>query len=287
MASVLSLPTRPAERGGWTNQELAELYRAAENLTRAGLPIGAESGLSDEGHPWHVFYREDVQEVIVHFARIDGVFIAASAATDEVVDGTSFRDVIHQLLRRQPFILPMPVRDGGDLFLHPCVALTAFIATAYLMSSGENAQPAGDPKASGREGPVGEGEREAVERDDLAEPRQIPREEAAKLAEQNRAQGNQQEVGNAAGLELSAVQNAVIASALAVAVARASMPHEAAEEVVGEDAQQPVGEVPADTNEDVAGQPAPGAGREDLRPRDPRGARRNPAGAGSSDRCAE
>ena len=222
MASVVSLPERSLGQAGWSNQELAELYRAAENLTQAGLPVGAESGVTDEGHPWYIFYREDVQEVIVHFARVDGMFIAASAATDDVVHGQSFRSVIHQLLRRQPFVLPMPARAGGDLFLHPSVVLTAFIATAYMMSTGEAGQTAED-EADGAEAlsdaeSVSDAEsgRAPSFRNEVAARLEAL---AAKIAGLGRSPTAQQDAATNSAIELSTVQTAAMASVLAVATA--------------------------------------------------------------------
>ena len=216
MASVVSFSERSHGPAGWSNQELAELYRAAENLTRAGLPVGAESGVTDEGHPWYIFYREDVQEVIVHFARIDGTFIAASAATDDVVQGESFRSVIQQLLRRQPFVLPMPARTGSDLFLHPSVVLTAFIATAYMLSSGEGGQSIDDAAAVEAAVATAESDRAPSFREEITARLEAL---AARIAEIGRGPNVQQEAAAASSVELTAVQSAAIASVLAVATA--------------------------------------------------------------------
>ncbi|MEM7225602.1 MAG: hypothetical protein AAF495_21670 [Pseudomonadota bacterium] len=218
MASVVSLTERSHGPAGWSNQELAELYRAAENLNQAGLPVGSESGVTDEGHPWYIFYREDVQEVIVHFARIDGLFIAASAATDDVVQGNSFRSVIQQLLRRQPFVLPMPARASGDLFLHPSVVLTAFIATAYMLSSGEAGQSIEETAQDGDSAPVADtgSDRAPSFRQEITARLEAL---AARVAELGRSPSSQQEAAASNALELSTVQSAAIASVLAVATA--------------------------------------------------------------------
>jgi len=127
MASILSF-RQPQKPQNWTNEELAELYRVVDVLARAGVEIDTDMGLSDEGEPWFSFCRADTGDVIVHFSRIDGQFVAVSAATDTVVRGGNFRRVAEALVNRQPLILPAP-SSGQKLFLHPSVILTALVAT--------------------------------------------------------------------------------------------------------------------------------------------------------------
>lgn len=127
MAAILAF-RQPLKVQNWTNEELAELFRVVDILARAGVPIDTDMGLSDEGEPWFAFCRADTADVIVHFSRIDGQFVAVSAATDTVVRGNNFRRVAEALVNRQPLILPAPV-SGQKLFLHPAVILTALVAT--------------------------------------------------------------------------------------------------------------------------------------------------------------
>jgi len=112
----------------WSNEELAELFRVVDILGRAGIAIDTDMGQTDEGEPWFAFCRADTGDVIVHFSRIDGQFVAVSAATDAVVRGDNFRRVAEALVNRQPLVLPTPA-SGQKLFLHPAVMLTALVAT--------------------------------------------------------------------------------------------------------------------------------------------------------------
>lgn len=127
MASILAFQ-QPQRSSNWSNEELAELFRVVDILGRAGVAIDTDMGLSDEGEPWFAFCRADTGDVIVHFSRIDGQFVAVSAATDAVVRGNNFRRVAEALVNRQPLILPAP-SSGQKLFLHPSVILTALVAT--------------------------------------------------------------------------------------------------------------------------------------------------------------
>jgi len=133
-ASVFAFPS-PSSRGPqpWTNVELAELYRVVDILGRAGLAVETDMGMSEEGDPWFVFCRIDTMDVIAHFARIDGQFVAASIAVDETYRGANFRQIVDRMVQSQPLILPPPGR-GTRLLLHPSVILTAFVATALAHS---------------------------------------------------------------------------------------------------------------------------------------------------------
>jgi len=132
-ASVLAFPCRAKGSKPWTNDELAELYRVVDILARAGLVVETDLGLSDEGDPWFVFCRADTGDVIAHFARIDGQFVAASVAVDKTYKGANFRQIVDKMVESQPLLLPPP-RPGTRLFLHPAVILTAFVATALAFS---------------------------------------------------------------------------------------------------------------------------------------------------------
>jgi hypothetical protein len=131
-----SYPGIPRHKTGWSNQEIAEFYRIADIMRQAGLAVEAESGTSDEGDPWFVFARAETGDVIAHFARVDGLFLAASSLTSDIYRGGDVRQVIDQMLRRHPLMIPQGV-TGGRLLLHPSVVLTAFVAAAFIVASDE------------------------------------------------------------------------------------------------------------------------------------------------------
>jgi len=132
-ASVVAFPLRNAGPQPWTNDELAELYRVVEILGRAGLSVETDMGMSDEGDPWFVFCRRDTGDVIAHFARIAGSFVASSIAVDETYRGANFRQIVDRMVDSQPLVVPPP-SSGTRLLSHPVVILTAFVATALAHS---------------------------------------------------------------------------------------------------------------------------------------------------------
>lgn len=131
----------------WQNHELAEFYRAIDILGRAGLVVVPDMGISDEGDPWFAFCRGDTGDVIVHIARIDGLLVATSIASKEIIRGAEMRNIIDAVTRIAP--LGMPVADADRrLFLHPAVVLTAFIAAALAFTKQAAAQETHSSAAS-------------------------------------------------------------------------------------------------------------------------------------------
>lgn len=208
----------------WTNQELAELYRIVDLLAKAGMSVETESGMSDEGDPWFVFTQPDTGDVIAHFARIDGEFVAAASHTGKALRGRSFREVVDNIIDGQPLVFPRPKVDAdgrGDekssnvvrLYLHPAVVLTAFVATALLHTRKALAVDNDGNPSSSRTGAENNGRPTAGR----AETSAVSSEAAAV------AQGNSLATGGntlaAANSSASFHQTNVMASALAIVVA--------------------------------------------------------------------
>lgn len=143
---VQFLWSKPAPRD-WSNQDLADFYRVEAALVQAGLSVETDRGLSDEGEPWFVFCHADTQDVIVHCARIDGMYVVASAAFEGILRGTDFRDVVEGVLSRHPLVMPRQ-KEGSNVHFHPSALLVALIATAFFKLSGEAQASDGVPEVS-------------------------------------------------------------------------------------------------------------------------------------------
>ena len=127
------------ERGDWSQRELAEFYRVEDALTKSGVGISTDRGLTDEGEPWFVFFRQDDEEVIVHFARIGGEYVVASNFTEAVFRGRNFQTLVRELLDSHPYVLPKQHSSRSTVFLHPATLLAALVVTGYVKSSELNA----------------------------------------------------------------------------------------------------------------------------------------------------
>src|SRR6185503_20197999 len=130
---------RASERGDWSQRELEEFYRVEDALTKTGVGISTDRGLTDEGEPWFVFFRQDNEEVIVHFARIGGEYVVASNFTEQLVRGRSFQTLERELLDTHPYVLPKQNASRTTVFLHPAALLAALVVTGYVNSSELNA----------------------------------------------------------------------------------------------------------------------------------------------------
>lgn len=154
-AQVLSFFQRspryaPAPAADWSQQELAEFYRVEAALIRAGIRVGTDRGLSDEKEPWFVFYRTDDGEVVIHFARIDGEYLIAGPAYEEIARGFDFSSMVRNMVARHPLIRRS---DRGDnVSIHPAALLVAVVGTAFFKSGEARAAESGatNPTAHSR-----------------------------------------------------------------------------------------------------------------------------------------
>jgi hypothetical protein len=123
----LARPTSPA--GGWTNEELAELYRVEHSLFQAGLAVETECGVSDEGDPWFVFCHGD-GHVIVHAARIDGLYHLHCATLPAPLTGRSFGAIAKAFVEK----VAKTQRAGpsGRVVAHPSALLSLLVAASVL-----------------------------------------------------------------------------------------------------------------------------------------------------------
>jgi len=128
---------------GWSNQELADLYRTQRILALAGITTKVDRGLTDEGDPWFVF-MDSVGEVFVHFSRIDGRYLVTSLMQEKPVWGDSLHDLVSEFSKQvQPVaqapgagrnVVSIAGRSRNAVLIHPAAALAALVWSVYLMS---------------------------------------------------------------------------------------------------------------------------------------------------------
>lgn len=116
----------------WSAQDIAEFYRVEAVLVQSGIQVTSTRGVTDEGDPWFVFCRADDDEVIIHFARIDGRYVISSPAYGGNAAGYDFRTLVRGMIERHPVLRPKP--SGDNLFLHPAALLVMLVASAFLKS---------------------------------------------------------------------------------------------------------------------------------------------------------
>jgi len=90
-----------ARQQGWSDHELAHLRRATKILLQYGLCLEGDCGMTDQGEPWYVLCDAESGDVFVHFARIDGQYVACTPFRNGGLKGRVIRDVVDQFLQRQ------------------------------------------------------------------------------------------------------------------------------------------------------------------------------------------
>jgi hypothetical protein len=132
--SIRELFTHTRSRD-WDNQERAHLARVLESLERAGFDAELEIGLSDEGDPWAVFCLADTNDVIVHIARIDNLYIFDSSILNVILQGKSFDSIVEKFIQMRSIVLPKAQKtQSTQISLHPSAMLSAIVLTAFLVA---------------------------------------------------------------------------------------------------------------------------------------------------------
>lgn len=148
LAKIIPFRPQASVRVGppWTTTELGELFRVAHVLRQSGLTIETDMGLSDEGDPWFVFYNVQNEDVLAHFARINGEVVVHGLSAQGVIAGANMQDVIKRLQPVQVLENQRKSQINERISLHPLMILVAFIAASFLASEESHAaQP--DSKA--------------------------------------------------------------------------------------------------------------------------------------------
>jgi len=96
----------PGDQRGWSKHELLHLDRAAKFLAANGTIVESDRGITDEGDPWFVLCDKPSGEIVGHFARIDGHYIACVPFRDRAATGYVLRDLIDQFLWRHVHQVP-------------------------------------------------------------------------------------------------------------------------------------------------------------------------------------
>ncbi|WP_461369757.1 hypothetical protein [Candidatus Darwinibacter acetoxidans] len=116
---------------------MGEFYRVEAILVQSGLRIDTEQGISDEGDPWFAFCRADEGDVIVHIARIRGIYVLAGPWYNKAASGSDISSLVRDLVAHHPLITTAKGTRlrGSNIYLHPAALLVAIVATAFFKSA--------------------------------------------------------------------------------------------------------------------------------------------------------
>ena len=154
-ANVIQLERIFRRSWDWSTRELSEFYRVESALIQAGLKIDTERGLTDEGDPWFAFCRSDDGEVVVHIARIGGVYVLAGPSYEGIATGSDIAALVRDLVTRHSLIQMRGGATGqsAKIFLHPAALLIAVVATAFFKTTEARALSDEQKQGSDERGP--------------------------------------------------------------------------------------------------------------------------------------
>ena len=102
MSSTVSLADVRFRRRGWSNHELAQFHCVIASLCGVGFALETDSGATDEGDPWFVFYDGDSGEIFAHFARIGGEYFVSAPCLNQLLTGVTLRRLVDQFIDMCP-----------------------------------------------------------------------------------------------------------------------------------------------------------------------------------------
>ena len=173
MGQVVPFIARVRDSGDWSASERARLQELADRLSASGVKVEVIFGATDEGDPWCVVTDPD-GDVLIHVARIDGVFVVHSAIDDCVSEDGDLHGALRDRLAatedaiapQSAVILPFGLTARqGQTFLALVIATAFLYETAGIGGEAEAAEappaapPGGDtppPPASDDDAPVQE-----------------------------------------------------------------------------------------------------------------------------------
>jgi collagen type I/II/III/V/XI/XXIV/XXVII alpha len=90
---------------GWSREEFELLLEAAKFLRSEGADFVTDHGVTDEGEPWLVFCDPENCEVLVHFARISGEYLACVPFRNHALTGNALHGLIDRFLRSRCIVM--------------------------------------------------------------------------------------------------------------------------------------------------------------------------------------
>lgn len=95
------------------------------------IALETERGQSDEGDPWFVFCRAN-GDVLVHFARFDGLYHLHAPVVPLNLKGPSFEQLARRFVDQYP--VNIAAKRDPKIILHPSAIFTILIAAAVFAS---------------------------------------------------------------------------------------------------------------------------------------------------------
>lgn len=140
--------------GDWSQQEVADFYRAHGLLVQNGISIGIDRGLSDENEPWMVFFDEMSQDVFLHVARINHHCFLICDPLNLRLNAPDIKSLIERFETSVRKYLEINAENSKNVLIHPAARIIMSISAVFLLFKLENSEA----KAYGAPNKIGEAE---------------------------------------------------------------------------------------------------------------------------------
>lgn len=136
--AIISFPSFRKDRssfhqGDWSQQEIADFYRAQRLLAQNGAAIGIDRGLSDENDPWIVFYDMISQDVFLHIARIDNLCQLFCEPLDLKLSAADVSGLIVRFEEEVKQYLSITSERNRNVITHPAARIIMSISAVFLL----------------------------------------------------------------------------------------------------------------------------------------------------------
>lgn len=142
---ILSFPTKnnrhsAPKTADWSQQEIADFYRAHRLLAENGAAIGIDRGLSDIGEPWLVFFDQSSQDVFLHVARIDGRCHLICDSLSLRISAANIAALILEFEAAVRTSLSIRTERAKNVIIHPAARIIMSISAIFLLFKLENSE---------------------------------------------------------------------------------------------------------------------------------------------------
>jgi hypothetical protein len=124
-----------AENAGhdWSQDEIADFYRAHRLLVENGAGIGIDRGVSDIGEPWMVFFDGTSQDVFLHVARIDNRCHLICDSLDLRLSASNINQLITEFENSVRELLSIRAERSKNVIIHPAARIIMSISAIFLL----------------------------------------------------------------------------------------------------------------------------------------------------------
>ena len=135
---ILPFPLRRTNKAensarDWSQEEIADFYRAHRLLVENGAGIGIDRGVSDIGEPWIVFFDGASQDVFLHVARIDNRCHLICFSLDLRLSADNISQLITEFENSVRELLSIRAERSKNVIIHPAARIIMSISAIFLL----------------------------------------------------------------------------------------------------------------------------------------------------------